>query len=132
MDHLVLDDALAAPITTPACHTHRPFLDMDDAFMTPITTSSSSCGIAPQPAARGIAPPTAFTSRRCPPPHMESAAPPWIDKKSTKTKEKRMVLRSSITDSFPLPAHALQANRQIGPKQSTLSCRFSRGISSSR
>jgi hypothetical protein len=31
MDHLVLDDALAAPITTPACRTHRPFLDMDDA-----------------------------------------------------------------------------------------------------
>jgi hypothetical protein len=41
-------------------------------------------------------------------------------KKSTKTKEKRMVLRTTIPDSFPLPAHALQAYRQIGPKQTAL------------
>jgi hypothetical protein len=41
-------------------------------------------------------------------------------KKSTKTKEKRMVLRTSIPDSFPLPANALEAYRQIGQKQTTL------------
>jgi hypothetical protein len=60
MDNLVVVDALAVPITTPSCRTQRP---------------STSCGITPQPTANGIEPQTAFTSRRRPPTHMESAAP---------------------------------------------------------
>jgi hypothetical protein len=64
---LVVDDVIMALITTPSCHTQRPSLDMDDTFMAPITTPSSSFGITPQPATRGIAPPTAFISRHRPP-----------------------------------------------------------------
>jgi hypothetical protein len=54
---------------------------MASAFVMPITMPSSSCGIAPQPAARGIASQTTFTSRHRPPTHMGTAAPlspPWI------------------------------------------------------
>jgi hypothetical protein len=90
----LLDDVISVP--RQSCHgrrhrsadhhvvaAQRPALDMADAFMTPITRPSPSCGIAPQLVARGIAPQTTFTSRRRPPTHMESAAPPlslWIDK----------------------------------------------------
>ena len=82
-----------APIITSSCRTRRPPLDMDDALVTPIATSSlhngfapskppaashrhrPPSGIAPQPAVGGITPPTAFFSRRRPPSRMESAAP---------------------------------------------------------
>jgi hypothetical protein len=76
-----VDAAVAVLITTSSCRTQQPPLDMNDAFMTPITTPSPSCGIAPQPAARGIAPQTAFTLHCRPPSRMEStepAPPPWI------------------------------------------------------
>ena len=53
-----------------------PPLDLDSAIAAPITTPSSPCSIAPQHPTGGIAPPPAITSRRCPPPHMESTASP--------------------------------------------------------
>jgi hypothetical protein len=55
-----VDAAVAVLITTSSCRTQQPPLDMNDAFVTPITTPSPSCGIAPQPTARGIAPQTAL------------------------------------------------------------------------
>ena len=76
MHHLVVVDAVAAPITTSSCRTQRPPLDVDGAFATPITTPSSPRGIAPKPAISGTAPLPAITSHRRPPPHMESTASP--------------------------------------------------------
>jgi hypothetical protein len=72
-DHLAMDDALAARIS---CRAQRPPLDVDGAIATPTTISSPSSGLAPQPATSGIAPPTASTLHRRPPPHIESATPP--------------------------------------------------------
>jgi hypothetical protein len=74
-NNLVMDGVVATPTNMPSCRTQWPPLDMADAFVSPITMPSPSCGIAPQPAARGIPPQTAFTSHHRPPTHMESSAP---------------------------------------------------------
>ncbi|XP_044361940.1 probable carboxylesterase 12 [Triticum aestivum] len=82
--HLVVVDAVAAPITTSSCHTQQPPHDVDDAFAAPITMlfapPSPSSGIAPQPDISGIAPSPASSSRRHPPPHMETTAPPSLSR----------------------------------------------------
>ncbi|KAI5002482.1 hypothetical protein ZWY2020_027132 [Hordeum vulgare] len=76
MDHLGVDGSITTPITTTSCRTQRPPLDVDHTLATPVTTPSSSCGITSQPTTSSIASPTASTSRRCPPPYMDSVAPP--------------------------------------------------------
>uniref|UniRef100_M8CFL1 Uncharacterized protein n=1 Tax=Aegilops tauschii TaxID=37682 RepID=M8CFL1_AEGTA len=56
MDHLAVDDAIAAPVTTASCRTSRPPLDLDGAIAMPITTPSSPCSIPQQHPTGGIVP----------------------------------------------------------------------------